>query len=91
MPGRFGEDAGAGRRGEVKSVELFAWLMVVCGLKVTVLCGFEELELEAVGGDRSGDDSVEVEAIPSMRFLFLTQFTRISSLTLHPLETLYTC
>lgn len=39
--------------------------MVVCGLKVTVLCGlgvFEGLALMGVGGI-SGDVSVEVEAI----------------------------
>ena len=37
--------------------------MVVCGLNVTVLCGLGEWELESVGGGRSGDVSVEVEAI----------------------------
>ena len=37
--------------------------MVVCGLNVTVLGGLGEWELESVGGGRSGDVSVEVEAM----------------------------
>lgn len=55
--------------------------MVVCGLKVTVLCGLGEVELEGVGGGRSGDVSVEVEAIAGMRQMFLMQFTcRVSGI-----------
>ena len=40
---------------------------------MTVLCGLGEVELEDVGGGRSGDVSVEVEAIAGMRLLFLTR------------------
>ena len=36
---------------------------MVCGLKVTVLCGLGAVELEGVGGGKSGDVSVEAEAI----------------------------
>lgn len=45
--------------------------MVVCGLKVTVLCGLGEVELEGAGGGKSGDVSVEAEAIAGMRLLSL--------------------
>ena len=61
--GKLGEDWGAGRRGEVVSAELLGLLTVVCGLKVTVLCGLGAVELEGVGGGKSGDVSVEAEAI----------------------------
>ena len=47
----------------MESAGLFGSLMVVCGLNVTVLCGLGELELEDVGGGRSGDVSVEDEAM----------------------------
>ena len=42
--------------------------MVVCGLKVTVLCGLGGFEGMAVAGldGRSGDDSTSVEAIAVM-------------------------
>ena len=50
----------------MKSVGLFGLLIVVCGLNVTVLCGLADVELEGVGGGRSGDVSVEVEAIAGM-------------------------
>lgn len=54
----------------MKSVGLFGLLTVVCGLNVTVLCGLGEVELEGVGGGRSGDVSVslEVEAIAGTSF-----------------------
>ena len=61
--GKLGEDWGAGRRAEVVSAELLGLLTMVCGLKVTVLCGLGAVELEGVGGGRSGDVSVEAEAI----------------------------
>ena len=48
-------------------MEVFGSLTVVCGLKVTVLCGFGGLEVEDVGGGRSGDLSVEAEAIARMK------------------------
>lgn len=48
-------------------MEVFGSLTVVCGLKVTVLCGFGGLEVEDVGGGRSGDLSVESEAIAGMK------------------------
>ena len=38
----------------------------MCGLNVTVLCGLGGVELEGVGGGRSGDVSLEVEAIAGM-------------------------
>ena len=47
--------------------------MVARGLNVTVLCGLEGLELEGVGGGKSGDVSVEAEAIAGMKLLFLTR------------------
>ena len=50
----------------MKSVGLFGLLIVVCGLKVTVLGGLGEMELEGVGGGRSGDVSLAVEAIAGM-------------------------
>lgn len=56
--------------------------MMVCGLNVTVLCGLLEVELESVGGGRSGDASVEVEAIAGMKLLSLTQSTY--GLSWHP-------
>lgn len=49
--------------------------MVVCGLNVTVLCGLGDVELEGVGGGRSGDVSAEVEAIADMRVFLLPGFT----------------
>lgn len=47
--------------------------MVARGLNVTVLCGLEGLGLEGVGGGKSGDVSVEAEAIAGMKTLFLTR------------------
>lgn len=38
---------------------------------MTVLCGLGEVELEGAGGGRSGDVSVEAEAIADMRLWFL--------------------
>ncbi len=52
---------------------------MVCGLNVTVLCGLGELELEAFGGGRRGDDSAAAEAITGMSGVFLTRFTGILS------------
>ena len=49
--------------------------MVVCGLNVTVLCGLGELELEGVGGGRSGDVSVEDEAIVGTQVWLPRRFT----------------
>ena len=43
---------------------------MVCGLKVTVLCGLGAVELEGVGGGKSGDVSVEAEAIAADTRLF---------------------
>ena len=48
-------------------MEVFGSLTIVCGLKVTVLCGFGGLEVEDVGGCRRGDLSVETEAIARMK------------------------
>lgn len=48
---------------------------MVCGLNVTVLCGLGGMELEGVECGRSGDVSVEVEAIRGMRPIFLTRST----------------
>ena len=47
--------------------------MVARGLNVTVLCGLEGLGLKGVGGGKSGDVSVEAEAIAGMKTLFLTR------------------
>lgn len=44
--------------------------MVVCGLKVTVLCGLGGLELDGAGGGRSGDVSVGGEAIAGTSYCF---------------------
>lgn len=44
--------------------------MVVWGLNVTVLCVLGEWEVEDVGGGRSGEVSVEVEAIAGLKGLF---------------------
>lgn len=53
--------AGAERSGEVEEAELFEWLTVVFGLKVTNRCG--RGAVAAVGGDSKGDDSFILVAI----------------------------
>ncbi len=40
---------------------------------MTVLCGLGAVELEGVGGGRSGDVSVAVEAMASLRLLSPTR------------------
>lgn len=81
--GKLGEDWGAGRRGEVVSAELSGLLMMACGLKVTVLCGLGAVEREGVGGGRSGDVSVEAEAIADTRlFSYIERSPRVFSLNL---------
>ena len=67
------------------SAELLGLLTVVCGLKVTVLCGLEAVELEGVGGGRSGDVSVEAEAIAvadTRLFFYIERSSRVFSLNL---------
>ena len=61
--GKFGEDVGAGRRGDVELAGPSIWVTVVWGLKVTVLCCFVGFLTVDVGDGRSGDVSVDAEAI----------------------------
>lgn len=66
MLGKLGDNVEAGRRGDVVDSGLDVEETVAWGLKVTVLCGFGGFggfEIMGVGGVRSGDLSVEAEAI----------------------------
>lgn len=59
--GKLGAGGGAGRRRDVEVAGPSAWLTVVSGLKVTVLCGLGGFEVIGVGS--SGVLSVDAEAI----------------------------